>query len=163
MELIRNLGLSWPTLISQLINFGILYFLLKKFALPGLVSAISKRQEEIEQGLSKAKAADESLTQAKKQEEEILGQARQEAQNIIAAARQTGQQQEQQIVADAKSQARKIVADGEKQVATAKTKMMLAVKGELADIIATGVGTLVDKKVTPDEVTSEYLQAGMKE
>jgi len=162
MELIKALGISWPTLISQLINFGILYFLLKKFALEGLLEAITNRQQEIDSGLQKAKAADDSLAQAKAEQEEILGQARQEAQTIINQARQVGRDQEKTIVESAKVQAQKIVADGEKQVAISKSKMLLEVKAELADIIATGVETMVGQKVKPEEVTSSYLQAGME-
>ena len=163
MELITALGISWPTLLSQLINFGILYWLLKKFALDGLLEAMQKRQRDIEQGLQNAKAADTSLASATQQKEAILADARHQAQEIIAAARQHGQEQEQQILARAHDESQRVVADGVKQVEVAKGKMLLEVKTELADIIATGVTALVGAHVTPEAVTQEYLQAGIKE
>ena len=162
MELINALGISWPTVISQLINFALLYFILKKFALEGLLEFITKRQKQIVDGLNNAKKADESLAQAQAQQEEILASARRVASDIIATARTQGQNQEQQIVAAAKQQALKIVADGEKQVAVTKGKMMLEAKSELAAIIATGVRRIVDEKVDPATITADYLQEGVK-
>ena len=160
MELIKAVGISWPTLLSQLINFGILYWLLKRFALDGLLTAIQKRQHEIEQGLQNAKAADESLASATKQKEDILAEARHQAQEIIAAARQSGQEQEQQILARAQAESQRVVADGVKQVEVEKGKMLLAVKAELAEVIATGVTKMIEQQVTPEQVTAQYLQAG---
>ncbi|MBQ6436190.1 F0F1 ATP synthase subunit B [bacterium] len=162
MELIKNLGISWPTLISQLINFAILYFLLKKFALTGLLEAITDRQKEIESGLTKAKQADDSLAKAKQQEDEILGAARVKAQEIIAQARETGRQQEESLVQGAKQQAASIVAAGESQVNAQKAKMMLEVKAELAGIIADGVRSVVGHSVSAAEVKRDYLDSGMK-
>ena len=162
MELIKALGLNWPTLISQLINFAILYFLLKKFALTSLMENITNRQQQIEQGLRNAQFADKALQEAKAQEEQIVNQARVEAQDIINTARQNANEQSQQIIEQAKTQAEEIITDGHKQVALSKDKMMREVKKELADVIAIGVEKLVGAKVSAQDITSDYLQTGLE-
>ena len=161
MELIKALGLNWPTFISQLINFGILYFLLKKFALEKLVTAIEQRQKEIEMGLVNAKAADESLAVAQQKEAEILSQARVQAQQIIAAAKKTATEQESALIARAQDQAATIVADGQRQVVVAKEKMLLQVRGELAEIVSAGVAQVVGEKVAPDAINQRFLEKGL--
>ncbi|MBQ6154599.1 F0F1 ATP synthase subunit B [bacterium] len=162
MELIKALGLNWAQLISQLINFAILFWLLKKFALTSLLDSIHARQQEIKDGLNNAQAADEALSQAQAKKEQIISEARGQAQQIINEARSQANLQGQEMLEQAKAQATKIVEDGHQQVNISKNKMLLEVKSELADIVAIGVEKMIDQKVDPKQVSDKYLQAGLK-
>lgn len=162
MELINALGFDWVIFVSQLINFAILYWLLKKFALDKLMKLLEKRQQDIDMGLKNAQLADQALNQAKAQQEELLNGARKQARTIINEAKQVGKSQEEKIVAEAQMRATKIVENGEKQITLEKNKMLLEVKGELANIIALGVKTVVEQDVRPEKIKQSYLQAGLK-
>ena len=162
MELINALGVDWVLFFSQLVNFAVLYWVLKKFAIPKILALMDKRQNDIEMGIKNAQLADQALSQAKAQQEELLNAARKEARVIINDAKQVGKDQEVKIVESAQSKAQQIVANGEKQVAIEKNKMLLEVKGELADIISLGVKTVVDKDVKPEQINKSYLESGLK-
>jgi F-type H+-transporting ATPase subunit b len=162
MGLLNSLGFSWQTFISQLINFALLYFILKKFALDKIIKALDGRQRQIDEGVKNAGLADVALQQAKKQQDEIIATARKQAREVIIEARSLAQEQEKKIITEAKNQARKIVSAGEKQVQVEHDKMLLEVKDELAEIITIGVERLVETSVNPQEVTTKYLHSGLK-
>ena len=83
------LGISLPGLITQIISFGILIFLLSKLLYKPLVSLMDQRAEKIREGLE---ASDMAREQAARSEEAIqlqLVEARGEGQKLVAEARET--------------------------------------------------------------------------
>ena len=162
MELFNALGLSWPTLISQLINFGILYWLLAKFALKPLLANIEARQQQISEGLANSQAADQALAQAEAQKDEIVTAARAQARDIIASARQSASQQEEQIVGAAKAQAAQIIEDARAKNDEDRQKMLSDVRGQIAEIVSIGVKNVIGEVVPVETVNRHLLESGVK-
>jgi F-type H+-transporting ATPase subunit b len=60
----EGLGFDWKILLGQIVNFVILFFLLKKFAFKPFFEVLRKRKKTIEDGLKRAEEAEESLKEA---------------------------------------------------------------------------------------------------
>lgn len=161
-SLLNSLGLDYTIFFSQLVNFIILYVLLKKFALEKLLRSINKRQEMIADGVRNAQNAKLVLVQVKTQQEEIISDARTKAREILAQARQDAKLQTEKITAAAGVKADQLLADAHEQIQTEKQKMLLEVKNELADIIAIGVAKVADKKVDSSEISRHYLKNNLQ-
>lgn len=161
-SLLNSLGLDYTIFFSQLVNFIILYVLLKKFALEKLLRSINKRQEMIADGVRNAQNAKLVLVQVKTQQEEIISDARAKAREILAQSRQDAKLQTEKITAAAGVKAEQLLADAHEQIQTEKQKMLLEVKNELADIIAIGVAKVADKKVDSSEISRHYLKNNLQ-
>lgn len=161
-SLLNSLGLDFTIFFSQLVNFIILYVLLKKFALEKLLRSINKRQEMIADGVRNAQNAKLVLVQVKTQQEEIISDARAKAREILAQARQDAKLQTEKITAAAGVKAEQLLTDAHEQIQTEKQKMLLEVKNELADIIAIGVAKVADKKVDSSEISRHYLKNNLQ-
>lgn len=161
-SLLNSLGLDFTIFFSQLVNFIILYVLLKKFALEKLLRSINKRQEMIADGVRNAQNAKLVLVQVKTQQEEIISDARTKAREILAQARQDAKLQTEKITAAAGVKAEQLLTDAHEQIQTEKQKMLLEVKNELADIIAIGVAKVADKKVDSSEISRHYLKNNLQ-
>lgn len=161
-SLLNSLGLDFTIFFSQLVNFIILYVLLKKFALEKLLRSINKRQEMIADGVRNAQNAKLVLVQVKTQQEEIISDARAKAREILAQARQDAKLQTEKITTAAGVKAEQLLADAHEQIQTEKQKMLLEVKNELADIIAIGVAKVADKKVDSSEISRHYLKNNLQ-
>ena len=161
-SLLNSLGLDYTIFFSQLVNFIILYVLLKKFALEKLLRSINKRQEMIADGVRNAQNAKLVLVQVKTQQEEIISDARAKAREILAQARQDAKLQTEKITAAAGVKADQLLADAHEQIQTEKQKMLLEVKNELADIIAIGVAKVADKKIDSSEISRHYLKNNLQ-
>ena len=109
MQLISALGLDWKVFLAQLVNFTILYLLIKKFALGKIIALMDKRQQVISEGLENAQKAEKTLAQATEKEAAVIAKARTEAKEIIGEARGQAKVVGDKVIADAKEQANKIV------------------------------------------------------
>ncbi len=124
------LGINGPFLLSQIVNFAILYFLLSRFVFPPVLKMLDERKQTIADGLSAAEIARqeaedersqlmsqleserseaqkriaEASTQAEKVKTEILASAQKEAEEIKVKAMQEAEAEKQRILADAKKQ-----------------------------------------------------------
>ena len=103
------LGIALPQLITQLLSFGILIFLLWRFAYRPVLGALDARSERVRASMEQADRIERQLAETEQRNEQILIEARREAQQIIANAREIGDKQ----IAQARDAARE---EGQKQL-----------------------------------------------
>jgi len=87
MDIINNFGIQPYLLIAQIVNFLILFYILKRFAYKPIMSILEKRRKEIELGLKNAEEGKHALEKALEEERKILKKAQTEAQKIITDAK----------------------------------------------------------------------------
>ena len=98
MDLVTpELGLVFWTTLS----FGILFFLLAKFAWKPIMAAIDTRERSIEDALLKAEAAKDEMSRLTNENESLLKQARAERDQILSEAKKV----KDQIISEAKEAA----------------------------------------------------------
>ena len=79
------LGLILWTLLA----FGIVFFLLKKFAWPAIMGGLDKREKTIAESLATAEKIKLEMAQMKNDNDAILTQAREERATMIKEAKET--------------------------------------------------------------------------
>ncbi len=99
------LGINLGFFIAQLVNFGIIFFLLAKFVWPRVLNMLDERQERIAKGLEDARAAEQARANAERERDQILAEARAEGQRVIDEARQRGEEQVRALLRDAQREA----------------------------------------------------------
>jgi len=85
-DVLGNLGFDWKVALANLVNFLIIYYLLRNVVFKKLGHAIKERQEKIQKGLDDAKKAESALVMAESEKEEILKKAQKESKNITEEA-----------------------------------------------------------------------------
>lgn len=110
------LEIDWKIFIGQLINFAILFFLLKAFVYGPFLAMIKKRREKIEEGIEKSVAAEEKLKKLletkqkmeadnETEKKEIIFSANEEAKKRIASGIEKAEQERQAILLKAEKEA----------------------------------------------------------
>jgi F-type H+-transporting ATPase subunit b len=147
-----------PQLVWLALTFGLLYLLLKRFALPRVGEVIEERRERIERDLAKAEALKAETEQALTAYEGALSEARSRA-NAIAKDVQA------QLAAEIDAERAKLDAEIAKQVADAEARIAqdraraLAGIGDIAGETAGAiVAKLIGTEASPDEVKRALLQ-----
>ena len=84
------LGIDWKILLGEMINFLIVLFLLKKFALGPFLKILRERKEKIEEGLERSKVAEEKVKEIRTKREEIIAKAQQKAMEIFDKGKKKG-------------------------------------------------------------------------
>lgn len=119
MEILGNLGIDIKLLIAQIINFGLLLWLLKKF----LYAPIIRRIEKDERELNEAKNQKEKLEKEKQQFQE------QKIKELAEARKKT-----ESIIAEAQNLAKKIEERAQKETEEEKEKILQQIRSRLRNI-----------------------------
>jgi len=147
-----------PQLVWLALTFGLLYVLLKRFALPRVGEVIEERRERIDRDLAKAEALKVETEQALATYERAIGEARARA-NALAKEVQA------KLAAEVDAERAKLdariagqVADAEARIAQERSRAMAGI-GDIAGQTAGAiVAKLIGKEASADEVKRALMQ-----
>jgi len=126
-ETLQTLGIYWPKLIAQTVNFGIVLFVLWRFAYRPVLAMLEQRRQKVAESITNADKIKEQLAQTEVQRQQTLDEASKQANKIIeearAAAAQVGEQERQKAIADAQQILAKAHEAGEAQLARMKGEL----------------------------------------
>ncbi|HEX2750329.1 MAG TPA: ATP synthase F0 subunit B [Verrucomicrobiales bacterium] len=105
MEILHQLGIDTPKLFAQIIIFGIVYFVLKKYAFGPVTDMLETRQRRIAEGEENLKKIKENLASSEAQAAAALSKANADADRMVKeakdAAAAVGAAEQQKAVAEA--------------------------------------------------------------
>ncbi len=124
MDLIKpEIGLIFWTALT----FGILLFVLRKFAWKPILGAVGDREDSIKKALAEAENARKEMQNLQADNERILKEARAEREAMLKEAREI----KEKIVSDAKEQSK---VEGDKMIKQAQATIESEKKAAVADI-----------------------------
>ena len=158
-ELIQTFHIDWQLMLAQIVNFGLVFFVLYKLAAKPLSNLIKERTEEIETGLDNAKKAESELANANLKKDEIIHEAKNDAKKIIIS----GQMDGKEIVKEAKEEAGKEKEQILKQAKIDAEKVRLEseanVRKEASILVVEGVKKIMEGYVAKGQ--GEEIIKGM--
>ncbi len=134
-SLISTFHIDWKIIIAQMVNFGIVFFVLYRYAIKPLGIIMDERGKTITKGLSDAKENASKLAETEKAYADALAEARREASDIVSSAKKNAEVEKNRIMESAKAEANTILTTGKSQLEAEKAKMLSDAKKELADIV----------------------------
>jgi F-type H+-transporting ATPase subunit b len=147
-----------PQLVWLALSFGLLYLLLKRFALPRIGEVIEERRDRIQRDLDKAEKLKSETEQALAAYEQALADARGKANTIAKGMRDELAAEVDRERASVDAQITAKIADAEAQIAQSKAKAMASVSEIAADTATAVVARLLGREVTRDEVQRALVQ-----
>lgn len=153
MELVSpNVG----TIFWMVIIFGIVAFVLKRFAWRPILNALYEREESIENALNAAQEARQEMEQLKAGNEELLAMARKEKESILRDAIVL----KEGIIAEAKEKAsaemQKSIESARQQIQNEKLKAINEMKKQMTEI-----SLMIAEKVIRKEMADNRQQQEM--
>jgi F-type H+-transporting ATPase subunit b len=155
MELVTpNVG----TIFWMIIVFGIVAFVLKKFAWRPILNALHDREESIESALNAAREARQEMQALKAGNEELLAEARKEKDSILREAMNL----KENIVAEAKEKAsaemQRNIENARKQIQNEKEKAVNEMKVQITELSFIIAEKLIRKEVASDKQNQEMVK-----
>ncbi len=118
------LGINAGFFIAQLVNFGLIFFVLAKFVWPRVLNMLDERSNRIAKSLDDARAAEEARANAERERDRVLADARAEGQRLIDEARQRGDEQRKQMIREAEHEAEERRAQARIQSEEERNRML---------------------------------------
>lgn len=150
MELVNpGLGLIfWMTL-----SFGIVLFILSKYAWPLILGGIKEREEEINNSLESARQAREEIKNLQSNNEQLLKQAREERDALMREARELKDDMIAKAKSQADQQAKQIIESAKAAIEQEKTAALSDLKNQVA-----GLSIEIAEKLLKAELSKENKQ-----
>lgn len=142
LELLEKLGIQWTLFIAQLVNFLLLFLILRKFLFAPLGKVLTQRKSDTQKLLSDQEDMIKKQENTKKESEAILHTAQKEAKELLVKAEEIAQEKTNSMIAKTTSQLEALHADHEKKLAqeieTAK-KDLIKDSTDIAILLATKI------------------------
>jgi F-type H+-transporting ATPase subunit b len=166
-DLLGGFGINALAFISQLVSFGIVFFLLWRWGFPAVTKTLDRRQAIIREGIENAEKAKRDLEEATAHADQLLQNARIQAQETIAQAAKLADKEANRIEEEANARAAKIeqqqIARIQQEAARARAELSRLV----VDISISAASKVISKSVdTKDNrrLVEEFVNAsGIKE
>jgi F-type H+-transporting ATPase subunit b len=150
-QIANTFGVDWPHLIAQIISFGIVCFLLHRFAYKPILKMLEERQRQIAQGLADTEKIKAELAQTEAQRHEIMILANSQATKLIEEARAGADRVHQQEAIKAIATADQIIEKAREAAAYQHTLMLAELKREVGGLVVRATATITGKILTPDD------------
>ena len=151
VDIANEFGLNAWAFLCQVISFGIVAFLLYKFAYNPILTVLEERRKRIEEGLANARRVEEKLAEAQKAAGDIVNKANVEAGKMIeearAAAKQVSERENQRAVQQAADLIQKAREAGEAE----QKRLMAELKKELSRLIVESTARVTGKVLTASD------------
>jgi F-type H+-transporting ATPase subunit b len=147
----------------MLIAFGIVFFILAKYAWPAIIKGVEERKAFIDNSLAAAKAANERLAGIQEESERILKQTRDQELQLLKDARDM----QSKIIADAKNQAaveaEKLITEAKAAIEKEKDTAIRDIQNRIADLSLNIAEKILRKNLDNPPAQQELVQKLIKE
>jgi len=132
----------------EIVSFAILFFMLYKFAFPGILGILEERERKIKDSLDQAERHRSEAERRLKEYEAKLGMAAKEAEGILAAAKERAQrlldENEQRLTAEAE----RIKGDATREIDHERRKAVQDIRSQTTELALMVAEKVVQRSLT---------------
>lgn len=161
-EILHNLGIDWKLLIAQVINFAILFIILKVFVYKPILGILNKRKQDIEKGIEFSKSAEERLKSADLEKAETLRAAKEKALAIVTEAEGAGNVRKSEILNEAQAKRDSMVSEAKVIIDEHKHKMLEGVYASAEGLVRAGLEKVLGR-MPASERDQQLIKDALKE
>ena len=152
--LLPKLGLIVWTLIA----FGIVFFILKKFAWKPILQSLSEREANISEAILTAEKVKNEMASLKSENEALLVKAREERSMMLKEAKET----KDRIINEAKEQAKletnKIIADAQSAINQQKMAAITELKNQVGKMVVEVSEKILRRELSNKQDQENYIK-----
>lgn len=127
----EKLGINITWLLAQIVNVGLLIFLLWRLAYKPVLKMMNDRRQKIQESLDYAEKVKQDAAAQQKEFDQKLEAMRREMASAAASAAQAGEKERETILAQAREEARKLVEQARGQIDYERKQMLSELRDEV--------------------------------
>ncbi len=148
---ISELGISLPTLITQVVTFIILLVVLRFVAYKPIMRMLDERSRRIKESMDQAEAIKEQSANTQEEIKKQLEQASREGQERIARAVKAGEEVKQKAQVDARQEAETLIKRARSEIQRERDEAIGEVRREFADLTVLAAGKVIEKSLDKED------------
>jgi F-type H+-transporting ATPase subunit b len=143
----EGLGVTWSTLVAQIINFVILLGLLYLFAYKPILRMFDERSRRIKESMEQTESIREQAARADEDVKKRMEGAGKEGQEVISRAMRTGEEARQKIQQEARQEAEAILDRARLEIQRERDEAVDELRQEFADLTVEAAGKVIEKSL----------------
>jgi F-type H+-transporting ATPase subunit b len=149
--MLASIGILAFNLLWQILAFGILVWLLSRYAFKPVVALLDERRNRIYESMQQAEQIKKDNAAAAERAQQIIGEAQAQTRDMLAQAQQMSQRTITAAQAEAREQREKLLADAHKQIEVDTQRAKDELRREVARLTVLAAGKVIGKSLdTPD-------------
>ena len=146
-ELITKLGIDWKLLIAQIVNFGLLLFLLYRFVYGPMIKFLDTRSRKIAEGILNAEEMEKIKQEIKERGKEIEQKAQEKANELLKKSKELAEKEHNQVILEAQDKVKKVIAEAKANIVNEKELAIAEVKAELGVLVLMATKKVLGEKI----------------
>jgi len=156
---IAALGIDPLAILAQAATFLVLFYLIKRFALDGIVDTLEKRRKTIDDGVRLGREMEAEKEQLDEKIAAALAKARSEADKVIAEGHTEAGEIIAKAEADATSKVDAMLADAHARIDEDSEKARANLSQEMRELVAEATETILEEKLDAKKDASLLTRA----
>ena len=161
-EIADRFGVEWKLLIAQIVNFGIVAFILYRFAFKPILMTLADREKRIADGLQYSEEMEQKLKNAEREHSAILRKAAVEAKCIIESARDQARNYLDEQTKTAVLEADNILKKAQASIDNERRHMVEEARKEIASLVLVTSVKVLQHDLSPED-RSAFGETAAKE
>lgn len=144
MDILHSLGIEPLAVITQIIGFAVLLFILNRLLYKPLFGTLAQRQADINATYEQLDADRQRMETTRREYEQRLAGIEEEAREKIQAAVKEAQSLRDSLVADARTQAETIIEQGRNESERDRQRAFLEMRSQIVTLAVSAAGKVID-------------------
>ncbi|MFZ3054993.1 MAG: F0F1 ATP synthase subunit B [Minisyncoccales bacterium] len=157
----NSVEIDWKILVGQIINFAILFFVLKSFIYRPFLNLMKSRREKIEEGINKSIEADDRLNKVQELRHDMERKTEEEKKKILSLAEVDAKKRAEESLRKSEEERLTLLAKAEKEAKELKEKESEKTKKETIDNAFALAEKLLKENIDEKkgkQITDEFLK-----
>ncbi len=141
------LGINVPGLLAQLVNFTLLFLVLRVTLYKPIMGMLDQRAQRIRQSMEQAEQIQREMARMEAEVERRLDEARREGQNLVAQAMQVGERMREEARAEARREAEAIVTRARAEIHIERDEAIAQLREQFADLTILAASKVINQSL----------------
>lgn len=154
-------GVEWGTVVSTLVTFLILLFLLRKFAWGPLKGIMDERQNSINADIDHAAKENQEAQRLANENKALLNQTQTEVQTILENAKTQAKHEHEAILHEANTRANQLLVDAQSEIESEKKRAIADINDRVAELSVLIASKVINKEINEKDqkdLVQQYIQ-----
>lgn len=153
-EILQAFGIEWSSLLAQIINFGILVFILSRFVYKPVLEMVDRRRAVIAESMEQAKEIERGKQKLEQERADMLKKADVEGGVLLQRAKDEAESMRAEIEKAAHAHAQQLVAKGMAQIEAERAQVVKDIQTKLAHTIVTSAEKILRREFSKEDQAS---------
>ena len=144
---LADLGISLPTLLAQIVNFGILFGLMYLVAYKPIMRMFDERSRKIKESMEQTELIKQRAAQAEETAKKRIEAASKEGQEVIAKALRTGEELRQKAQQEARQDTESLITRAQMEIQRERDEAIDELRKEFAELTILAAEKVIDRSL----------------